>query len=101
MIKKKKSPETIGICNINEFNVRLGLYLNKNPFDLIKQDLESFLEFNNLINKNISTINEKYDRVLFVYNLLVKEEYKKSGITEEFVKHIYRTLYNEKTLIIF
>ena len=49
-----------------------------------------------MINKNISTINEKYDRVLFVYNLLVKEEYKKSGITEEFVKHIYRTLYNKK-----
>lgn len=99
--EQKEPPTTLGVYNVVEFNVRLGLFLNQNPFNDVETDVDLFLEFNKLIKNNINIINEKYDKVIFINNLLLKDEYKGIGLFEEFVEHIYRTLYDTKTLIVF
>lgn len=98
---ERKPTETIGIYNIVEFNVRLGLNLGVNPFDFVKNDSELFLEFNELVVNNINTINEKYDKVLFINNLLLKDEYKGQDLMKELMIHLYRTLFNERILLVF
>lgn len=99
--KEKKPLEIIGQYNINEFNIRLGKYLNINPFDRLESDLEVYKEFYELINNNLKEVFEKYDKILYITNPILKEKYRGKKIIEELIEHIYRTLYSTNILIVF
>lgn len=99
---KEKEPNTlIGSYNIVNFNVRLGDKLGVNVFSAIDGDMELYLTFKNLINANIKDINLRYDNILFVNNLILREDFRNKDIFPEYIKHIYRTYYTDRTLVVF
>jgi len=100
-MNEKKLPLTIGEFNLSIINISL--------LRLLKIDLVSLLnnysfmriynEILNLINKNNIDIT-KYDKIVLIHSLVIQKEYRKHGITEEFIEMIYREYYSEKTLIL-
>jgi len=43
---------------------------------------------------------DKYRKIMFISNLILKPDYRKREISEEFIEFIYRDYYNEDTAII-
>lgn len=100
-IDKKKPIEIIGQYYINEFNIKLSKYFNKDVIERLKKNSEVYGEFYDLLKNNQKDLYDKYNKVLFVTNIILKDEYKNKNITHELVEHLYRSLYTDNTLIIF
>ncbi len=99
--KERKPNELIGSYKLININNRLHLKLNKNLFNFAGFRDEYVSSLKVLIENNIDIINERYDNIIFINNLILKKEYRGKGVFEEFVKHIYRTYFNSSTLIVF
>jgi hypothetical protein len=99
--KEKKPLEILGQFNILELNIRLSGLLEYEILNKFEGDLEVYKEFYELLNSNKDQVYEKYDRILYVTNPILKDEYRGKKILPELVEHIYRTLYSDRVLIIF
>lgn len=96
-----KPPLIIGEFDLSIWNIGLGKKLNVNLKKLIKEHKieDTYAELIKVIeNKNIN-IND-YDKLILINNFVICPDYRKHGITEEFVEYLYREFYNENNLII-
>lgn len=96
-----KSPLLMGEFELSEWNVGLGLKFEANLVKLVKKHKSEVLytELLRLIKNNEIDIT-KYKKIVFIANLIVRPDYRKFGITEEFIELLYREHYNEGDAII-
>lgn len=101
-INEKKLPKLIGEFGFSVWDVNLGDFLNINIEELLdaQSDNISYASMLSLI-KNNEFNYKKYNKILFIHTLIIKDEFRKNEIGEEFIEYIYRDFYNENTAIIF
>lgn len=98
--REHKQPETIGEFTLSVWNISLGKLINANIDDMIEQysDEDTYYEFNLFLNDtNFDYLN--YNKIVFIHSLIIKPEYRKKGITEEFIEYIYKNFYDKKSII--
>lgn len=100
-VNKHKPPMIIGEYGISVWNIKIAKSLGFNINRLIKKH-DGEIIYNeltkNIENKNIDI--RKFDKIVFVQNLVVRSDYRKLEVTEEFVEFLYRDFYDEKIAII-
>jgi len=100
-IGEEKPATQIGEYYISSFNFELA---KKCDIDLTKSILKHKNEdsYNDLINliKNNELNLENYNKIIYINNFIIKPEYRKKGITEEFIEYLFRNFYDKKSLII-
>jgi hypothetical protein len=99
--KEKKPLEILGQFNVLELNIRLSSLLGYEILNKFEGELEVYKEFYELLNSNKDEVYEKYNRILYVTNPILKDSYKGKKILPELIEHIYRTMYSDRVLIIF
>jgi hypothetical protein len=96
-----KPPLIMGEFELSEWNVGLGVKFEADLIKLVKKHKTEvvYSELLNLIkSKEIDITN--YKKIVFVANLIVRPDFRKFGLTEEFVELLYREHYNEGDAII-
>jgi len=100
-IPEGKSPLIIGEYGFSVWNIELGKILGIDFDKLIKahriEDTYSELRFV-LSNKLINIAD--YKKVVLIHSLMLRPDYRKHGISEEFVEMIYRDFYDKKNAIL-
>lgn len=98
---EKKIPLVLGEFSFSVWNIQLAGELNINLYDLLKayQTDNTYSELQYLIDDNIFDI-KKYNKIVFLHSFILKNEYRKQGISEEFVEFLYRDFYDANTAII-
>jgi len=96
-----KPPLLMGEFELSTWNIELGNKFNANINKLIKTHKNEII-YNELIkvieNKDIN-IN-KFNKIVFINNLILRPEFRKFGLTEELVELLYREHYaNGNTII--
>jgi len=100
-IIEKKPPLPLGEYEFTIWNIGIGKELGINVNELISNYGEDvvFTDFKNLIkNKNLNTL--KYDNLVLISYFILNPDFRKIGLTQEFVKMIYKNFYNKKNAII-
>jgi len=100
-IPQRKPPFVIGEYGISVWNIELGKILNVDFDTLISKYSvdDTYDELMRIINEKLIDIN-KYKKIIFVHSFILRAEYRKLGITEEFIEFIYRNFYDENSAII-
>jgi hypothetical protein len=100
-LSETKPPIIIGEFEVSTWNIALGKKLNVNFVKLLKCHWVEVM-YAELLKavKNDSFDIMNYDKLILIQNLVIHPEFRKSGMTEEFVEAIYRQYYNEKNAII-
>ena len=100
-LEKRKPPRPVGEYGFSVWNIDLGKKLNVNLEQLIRaHDSENtYSELFDVIKKNVIDVRD-YKKIVFVHTLVLNKDYRKHGITEEFVEMLYRDFYCEDTAII-
>lgn len=100
-IGKKKQPKIIGEFGYSVWNIKLGKLLNVDIDELINKFSNdvTYMNLRYVIDNDHFNIND-YDRVVFIHSLIIKNDYRKHNVTEEFIETIYREFYDERTAII-
>lgn len=100
-LSKKIPPRPVGEYSFSVWNIDLGKKLNINLEKLIKEhDTEnSYYELFDVIKKNVINVRD-YKKIVVVHTLVLNEDYRKRGITEEFVEMLYRDFYSDDVAII-
>lgn len=96
-----KPPLIMGEFELSEWNVGLGIKFEADLVKLVKKHKAEVLYtelLNVIISKEIDIT--KYKKIVFVANLIVRPDFRKFGLTEEFVELLYREHYNEGDAII-
>lgn len=96
-----KPPLIIGEFDLSIWNIGLGKKMNCDLKKLIKEhkNEDTYDELIKIINnKDINIIN--CEKLILINSLIVCPDYRKRGITEEFIEMLYRVFYNENNLII-
>jgi len=101
-IKENKSPTLIGefgfsVWNVGlarKFGIKLDTLLNK--FD----ETGGYIELGKLIKRKKTSIND-LDKVIIIHTYVLHPDYKKMGITDEFMEFMYRDFYIEKNSKLF
>lgn len=98
---EQKPPIAIGEYGFSVWNIKMGLQYGADFNRLIEEhDCENtYFELQQLITKKKFNI-EKYNKLILVHSLVICEEYRKHGITEEFIEFLYRDFYRENDAII-
>jgi hypothetical protein len=97
-LDEMKPPIFIGEYNFSTWNISVAKLLNININDLIsshKQE-DTYVEYLNLNDKMF----EKYNKIVFIHNLIIHPEYRKIGISEEFVEYLFRDFHSDDTIIL-
>lgn len=95
-----KQPKVIGEFSITKWNFELADKLNIDLCEFIKLEKEdSYSDFIKLMDSEMINLNE-YSNVVLVNSLIVQENYRKHGISGEFFEYLYRTYYNNNTLVL-
>lgn len=100
-ITERKPPNVIGEYGFSVWNIEHAKMLNINVNKLIKEygvD-NAYLELNYLIENGLFDVN-KYKKIVIIHSLIIRKEYRKRGVTEEFIESIYRDYFDTNTLII-
>jgi hypothetical protein len=101
-INEKKLPKLIGEFGFSVWDVSLGEFLNINIEELLEAQSDN-TTYSNMLSliKNNEFNYKKYNKILFIHTLIIKEEFRNNEIGEEFVEYIYRDFHNENTAIVF
>jgi hypothetical protein len=99
-IAQKKSPITIGEYGFSIWNIELGKSLGINLNKLLKAYTieDSYIELYGAV-KNKQIDITQYKRVVIIHNFILRADYRKKEITEEFVEMIYRDYYDKDVAI--
>jgi hypothetical protein len=100
-IQDDKPPITVGEFGISIWNIELGQKLNINLNELVENHhLEcTYDELLKIMSKKEIDINT-FSKIVFITNLVLRPDYRKLGITEEFVEYIYRDFYTKSNAVI-
>ena len=100
-INEGKLPLIIGEYGFSLWNIELGLKFNINLDKLISEHAieDTYLELKNVIRQKEFIIN-KYKKIIIIHTLVLRKEYRKCGITEEFIEMFYRDFHSKNTAII-
>jgi hypothetical protein len=100
-LAESKPPLLIGEFELSVWNIALGRIFDVNFNKLLKNH-----KVEAVYGELLKVVKEKhvditqYDRLVLIANLVVRPDYRKSGITEEFVELMYREYYGDKNAII-
>jgi hypothetical protein len=91
----------VGEYGFSIWNIKLGNQFNVNFKNLIEEHNEEniYHELNNLINRKKFELNS-YNKIILVHSLVLRADYRKQGITEEFTELLYRDYYSDGDAII-
>jgi len=100
-ISEGKTPFIIGEYSFSVWNIELSKMLNIDINKIIrKYSIENtYLELASIIEDELIDTS-KYKKIVLVHSLILRPEFRKHGITEEFIEFLYRDYYNENTLIL-
>ncbi|MFW6243020.1 MAG: hypothetical protein ACOC2W_02580 [bacterium] len=100
-IDEKIPPEIIGEYELSIWDIRTAKILNYDTYEILQSvsGLDTYDELIKLINNKQFNIN-KYNRIVFIHTFLLKDEYRKKELTEEFIEYLFRDFYDDNTAII-
>jgi hypothetical protein len=100
-LSERKPPRPVGEYGFSVWNIDLAHKLGVDLERLIKaHDIENvYSEFYNVIKENVIDVHD-YKKIVFVHSFVLNKNYRKHGITEEFVEMLYRDFYCDNTAII-
>lgn len=96
-LAEQLTPIIVGEYAYSIWNLTFGWNAN----ELLKyyKDENSYRELLEVVkNGEIDITNNQ--RIIFIHNLVIKPDYRKMGVTEEFIEHIYRNYSDSETIII-
>lgn len=99
-INEKKQPLTIGEFTLSVWNVGLCKLVETDIYQMIEtySDEDTYYEFKEYIDNNdFDFLN--YKKLIFIHSLIIKPEYRKHGISEEFIEFIYKNFYDKDNQI--
>ena len=96
-IKDRKPPFLVGEFSMSVWNFKLAGMFDVDLGDVIKRYHieDSYKELNDAINDDIIDTT-KINKLIIIQNLILHPDYRKKGVTEEFVEFIFRDHYNSK-----
>lgn len=97
----RKPPIPVGEYAFSVWNIDLANKLDIDLERLVKaHDSENtYSEMYDVIKKNVIDVGN-YKRVVFINSFLIRKDYRKRGVTEEFIEMLYRDFYGSDTAII-
>jgi hypothetical protein len=100
-LKEQKPPIVVGEYGFSVWNIVLGKKFGVNINELIeKHHIENtYAELIEVVRKKDFIINE-YKKVVLIHTFILKKDYRKRGITQEFVEMLYRDFYCENIAIV-
>ena len=100
-LKEKLPPLPIGEYSFSIWNFEIGKKVNADVHGLIKTYGEDnlYVEIIDMI-KNDKFKTKDYHKIVFVHNLILRPEYRKKEITEEFIEFLYRDYFDDDVGII-
>jgi hypothetical protein len=100
-LSEYKPPLIMGEFELSEWNVGLGIKFETDLIKLVKKHKLEVLyaELLNMIKTKKIDIT-KYKKIVFLANLIIRPDFRKFGLTEEFIELLYREHYNEGDAII-
>jgi hypothetical protein len=100
-INEHKLPRIIGEYRFSIWNIGLGISFGADFCKLFNYYCldDAYSELLKLINHNEFHINY-YKKIIFIHSYIILEEFRKKGVTEEFVEMIYKEYHNDHTAII-
>lgn len=99
-LSKPKPPRPIGEYGFSVWNVELGKKFAVNFNHLIKEHSfeDTYGELLNVIKKKEINIRD-YKKIILIHTYILHKDYRKRGITEEFIEMLYRDFYSENVAI--
>lgn len=100
-LKKRKPPRPVGEYGFSVWNIKLGHKFAVDFDKLIKEHAieDTYSELIDVIKKNEINIKE-YKKIVLVHTFVLNKDYRKRGVTEEFIEMLYRDFYSEDIAII-
>ena len=100
-LEKRIPPRPVGEYGFSVWNIELGKKFDIDLEKLIKaHDSENtYSELFDVIKKDVIEVRD-YKKIVLVHTFILNKEYRKRGITEEFIEMLYRDFYCEDTAII-
>lgn len=100
-IHESKAPIKIGEFELDVLNVGLANEFKCELNEIIEyhQDRETYRELNALI-KNGKFSPTKFERIILLHTLFITPEYRKMGVTQEVIEHIFKNYYTQNSIII-
>ena len=97
----RQYPRPVGEYNFSVWNIELAKKFGVDIYNLIKDyEVEStYGELIELIRNGDIDIMD-YNKIVFVNTMILNKDYRKRGITEEFIEMLYRDFYTEGVAII-
>lgn len=99
-IDENKPPFIAGEFGVSEWNIKLAIKLGIDIIQLLKDNegQDIYDELRGVIKTDIDIY--KYNKVILIQNLILHPNYKKRGLTEEFIEFVYRGFYDDNNIII-
>jgi hypothetical protein len=99
-LSEKKQPLRIGEFTLSIWNLAIADLQEVNLTDLIDKykEEDTYYEFNKMVS-DTNYDYSKFKKIVFLHSLIIKPEYRKCGVTEEFIEFIYRNFYDDNTVI--
>jgi hypothetical protein len=100
-IVNQKPPFIVGEYGFSVWNIGLGKMLGVD-FDKLISDHSTENSYGELFNmvKKKEIVLTNYKKIVLVHTLIVHKNYRKRGMTEEFVEMLYRDFYDDNIAII-
>ena len=99
---KKKPPIQVGEYQFSTWNLGFAREFNINPLKQLKNyEFENtYEELLSLIQNGTLSLNEK-NKLILLHTLIIHPDYRKMGVTEEFIEYLYRGfVYGNNNLLI-
>lgn len=100
-IKERKPPFLIGEYSISVWNFELARKFGVELNDVLKDFFieEAYIELNNVIENDLIDLSQA-NKLIVLHNFLIHPDYRKRGVTEEFIEFLYRNYYSKNNKII-
>jgi hypothetical protein len=94
-------PYVIGEYGISVWDIRTGKLFNADfeKMMILYDDDDLYSELLKVIGKRLIDITN-YSKLVLINSFVVREEYRKRGITEEFIESIHRDFYDDNVLVL-
>ena len=100
-IGKRIPPRPVGEYSFSVWNIELGEKFDVDFSELIKKYVvdDLYYELNQVIKKSEFALR-KYRKVVLIQTLVLNKNYRKRGITEEFIEMLYNDFHDDDVAIV-